>query len=154
MKVELAYGEGHLTVDLPDDRVTVIQPSDNPGLPDEEAAVTAALQRPIGARPLAETIGPADRVCIAFTDLTRATPNDRIIPWLLAHIGHVPRANITLLNQLGTHRPNTEAELETLREALKEIARWVNLDHLSQLQRLMNIEALVAAALSSDGRSE
>ena len=114
MKVELAYGEGHLRVDLPDDRVTVIQPSDNPGLPDEEAAVTAALQRPIGARPLAETIGPADRVCIAFTDLTRATPNDRIIPWLLAHIGHVPRANITLLNQLGTHRPNTRAELEKM----------------------------------------
>jgi len=30
-------------------------------------------------------------------------------PWLLEHLSDVPRANITLLNQLGTHRPNTRA---------------------------------------------
>src|SRR5204863_4602478 len=45
----------------------------------------------------------------------RATPNERIIPWLLEWMdGRVPRENITLLNQLGTHRPNTRAELETM----------------------------------------
>jgi nickel-dependent lactate racemase len=32
----------------------------------------------------------------------------------LEHLSGVPRENITLLNQLGTHRPNTKAELETL----------------------------------------
>jgi nickel-dependent lactate racemase len=54
-------------------------------------------------------------VCILFTDITRATPNDRIIPWLLEHLeGVIPRENITLLNQLGTHRPNTRAELEKM----------------------------------------
>src|SRR5437870_4420671 len=114
MQVKLAYGQGHLTVDLPQDRLTVIQPSHNPGLPDEKAAVIAALERPIGARPLREFIQPTDRVCIAFTDLTRATPNGRIIPWLLQHLNHLPRENITLLNQLGTHRPNTPAELEKM----------------------------------------
>src|SRR5947207_7557163 len=114
MKVDLAYGQGRLAVDLPEDRVTVIQPSHNPGLPDEKAAVIAALQKPIAARPLVESIRPTDRVCVAFTDLTRATPNERIIPWLLEHIAHVPRENITLLNQLGTHRPNTRGELEQM----------------------------------------
>ena len=114
MNVKLAYGQGHLTIDLPDDRVTVIQPSHHPGLPDEKAALVAALQSPVGARPLRQTVRPTDRVCIAFTDITRATPNERIIPWLLEHIHHLPRENITLLNQLGTHRPNTRAELEKL----------------------------------------
>jgi nickel-dependent lactate racemase len=115
MNVKLAYGQTHLTVELPDDRTTIIEPSHNPGLSDEKAAVTAALRQPIGAQPLREWIKPADRVCIAFTDLTRATPNERIIPWLLEHLdGVVPRANITLLNQLGTHRPNTRLELEKM----------------------------------------
>jgi nickel-dependent lactate racemase len=53
-------------------------------------------------------------VCITFTDITRATPNERLIPWLLDFLKEVPRENITLLNQLGTHRPNTRAELEKM----------------------------------------
>ena len=115
MNVKLAYGRGELTVALPDDRTTIIVPSNNPGLPDEKAAVMDALQRPLGAPPLREFLRDAGRVCIAFTDLTRATPNERIIPWLLEFMdGLVPRENITLLNQLGTHRPNTRAELEIM----------------------------------------
>jgi nickel-dependent lactate racemase len=114
MKVNLAYGQGHLTIDLPDDRTTVIQPAHNPGLPNEKQAVLDALFNPIGTKPLRETIKPTDKVCIAFTDITRATPNDRIIPWLLEYLSFVPRENITLLNQLGTHRPNTQAELEKM----------------------------------------
>jgi len=114
MKINLAYGKGHLPVTLPDGRVTVIEPAHRPGLPDERAVVIAALENPAGARPLRQWIKPGDRVCIAFTDLTRATPNDRLIPWLLEHLSGVPRENITLLNQLGTHRPNTPAELEKM----------------------------------------
>src|SRR5208283_6011349 len=114
MKINLAYGQGHLTVDLPEERTTVIEPSHRPGLPNERAAVFAALDHPIAARPLREWIKPNERVCIAFTDLTRATPNERLIPWLLDYLAHVPREQILLLNQTGTHRPNTKSELEHL----------------------------------------
>lgn len=114
MKINLAYGQGHLPVELPDAQTTVIAPTAKPGLPDERAAVLRALENPIGARPLREIIQPGHKVCISFTDITRATPNDRLIPWLLQHLAHVPRENITLLNQLGTHRPNTQAELEKM----------------------------------------
>ena len=114
MKVELAYGQGHLQLDLPENRTTVIAPSHNPGLPDEKAAAMAASQNPIGCRPLRDWIKPTDKICIAFTDITRATPNERIIPWLLEYLAEFPRENITLLNQLGTHRPNTKEELEKL----------------------------------------
>jgi nickel-dependent lactate racemase len=114
MRINLAYGQGYLPVDFPNGRTTVIEPAHQPGLLDERAAVITALSQPAGARPLLDWIKPHDKICIAFTDLTRATPNHRLIPWILEHLSGVPRENITLLNQLGTHRPNTKAELETL----------------------------------------
>lgn len=122
MRINLAYGQGYLPVDLPDGRTTVIEPAHRPGIPDERAAVIASLEKPIAAVPLRDWIKPGDRICIAFTDLTRATPNHRLIPWILEHLSGVPRDNITLLNQLGTHRPNTTAELETLltREVVRD----------------------------------
>lgn len=114
MQVKLAYGQSHLAVDLPDDLTTVIEPVHTPALPDEKSALLAALDYPVRAKALRDWIKPADKICIAFTDITRATPNDRIIPWLLEYLSFHPRENITLLNQLGTHRPNTEAELEKM----------------------------------------
>ena len=115
MNVKLAYGQGLLDVELPDARTTVIEPAHNSGLADEKSAVLAALQQPIGAAPLRESIKPTDKICINFTDITRATPNHRLIPWLLEYLqGAVPRENITLLNATGTHRPNTRAELEKM----------------------------------------
>ncbi|MBI3870432.1 MAG: nickel-dependent lactate racemase [Verrucomicrobia bacterium] len=121
MIVRLAYGQGHLPIDFPESRTTVIEPRAHAGLSDERAAFLRALENPIAARPLREWIRPGDRVCVSFSDITRATPNERIIPWLLDHLAFVPRENIVLLNQLGTHRPNTGPELERL--LTPEVAR-------------------------------
>src|SRR3989475_11315534 len=146
MNVNLAYGRGQLTVALPDDRTTIIAPSNNPGLPDEKDAVISALQDPMGAPPLREFLHGARRVCSAFTDLTRATPNERIIPWLLEHLqGVVPGRNITLLNQLGTHRPNTRAELEKMLTP-KVTANYRALNHEPE-----NPDALVQLGTTRDG---
>ena len=115
MNVKLAYGDGCLTVALPDGRTTIIEPLNMPGLADERAGVLAALDRPVGARPLREQVGRKSKVTIVFTDITRPTPNHRMIPWLLEYLsGLVSPENITLLNATGTHRPNTRAELEQL----------------------------------------
>ena len=127
MKVNLAYGQGHLPVELPDS-TTVIQPSHNPGLADERAAVLAALDQPIGSKPLRDWIMPNQKICILFTDITRATPNRRLIPWLLEYLTHVPPEQITLLNQTGTHRPNTRAELEKMLTP-EVVARYRVLNH-------------------------
>ena len=111
MRIDLAYGEGKLPLELPDDRTTVIEPHFTQGILDEKAAVLNALDHPIGKASLVESLRPEEKVCILFTDLTRATPNERIIPWILEYLGDHPKENITLLNQLGTHRPNTHEEL-------------------------------------------
>ncbi len=114
MKINLAYGEGQLPIECPDEHVTVIEPMYQPGLPDEKSALLDALMSPISSPPLRELVKPDTRVCILFTDITRATPNDRIIPWLLEHLADLPPKNITLLNQTGTHRLNTQTELEKM----------------------------------------
>lgn len=114
MKIKLAYGENGLTVDLPDAITTVIQPSHCNGLEDEKAALWHCLNKPINAPPLRHWANSKSKICITFTDITRATPNNRLIPWLLEYLSFVPKKNITLLNSLGSHRPNTKEELERM----------------------------------------
>ena len=114
MNIKLAYGKNGLALELPDERINIVEPLHVPGLKDERNAVSKALENPIGSRPLHELAQANERICITFSDITRATPNDRLIPWLLEHLAHLPRENIVLVNQLGTHRPNTKAELEQL----------------------------------------
>jgi nickel-dependent lactate racemase len=145
MKVRLAYGQGHLPVELPDELTTIIEPTHTPGLAHQRSGVLAALEKPIAARPLREWVKPTSRVCIVFTDITRATPNERLIPWLLGCLPGVPRENITLLNSLGTHRPNTRTELEQmLTPAVVQNYRVVN--HEPE-----NPDALIQLGTTRDG---
>ena len=113
MRIKLAYGKNGLWIDLPDAwDVTVVEPGYTPGLRDPAAALRDALGAPIGpVRPLADVAGPADRVGIVFSDITRATPHHLILPAVLAELAHVPPENITLFCATGTHRANTDAEL-------------------------------------------
>ncbi|HXM01132.1 MAG TPA: lactate racemase domain-containing protein, partial [Chthoniobacterales bacterium] len=75
-RVQLAYGRGFLEVDLPRNRTDVIEPVSVPGLNDERESFLRSLNRPIESRPLRECLRPDARVCIVFTDITRATPNE------------------------------------------------------------------------------
>ena len=132
MKVALAYGRGHRRVEVPDD-VAIIEPTPQRGLADERAALLAALAQPIGASPLADSISPGKRICIVHTDITRATPNNRLTPWLLEYLENAgaTRESITLLNGTGTHRPNTRAELEAMLTP-EVIANYRCVNHLCE----------------------
>ena len=115
MRVKLAYGRDGLDIELPD-QTEIILPRPTPGLVDEAAALRAALLHPIASPPLASLVKSGDRVVVVHTDITRATPNDRLLPVLLAELEQagVRRQDITLLNGLGTHRRQTEAELRQM----------------------------------------
>ncbi len=115
MKTKLAYGRSHLEVNLPEQTQIVAAPF-TPGLPDAPAALTAAIRRPIGTPPLAELVKAGDTVVIVHSDITRPAPNHLMIPALLAELegAGVRRQDISLLNGLGTHRPQTEAELREM----------------------------------------
>ena len=113
-RLQLAYGREGLWIELPEDApVTVIEPQFVPGLADEQAAITAALRSPVGTSPLCDLVRPDDTVAVVFSDLTRPMPNDRVLPPLLDELAlaGVSDEQIVLVNALGTHRPQAEAEL-------------------------------------------
>jgi nickel-dependent lactate racemase len=115
MNISLAYGKTGLTITVPND-ADVLTSRHATGLPDEVEAIRTALQHPIGSIPLRDTVKRGARVVIVHTDITRATPNARLLPPLLAELEHagIRRADITLLNALGTHRRQSEAELRLM----------------------------------------
>jgi nickel-dependent lactate racemase len=115
MRVDLNYGRDGLTITLPES-ADVLETRFVPGLLDEAGSIRQALQDPIGSPSLSSLVKPGDRVVVVHTDITRATPNDRILPVLLAELETVGIADqdIILLNGLGTHRQQTETELRAM----------------------------------------
>jgi nickel-dependent lactate racemase len=87
-----------------------------PGCADEYQAIQEALRYPIASAPLAEIVNPGQSVVIVHTDITRATPNDRLLPVILGELeaAGVRPEDITLLNGLGTHRPQSKVELRQM----------------------------------------
>ena len=114
-RVALAYGRAGLTVELPG-HAQVLRPRPVAGVADERAALQAALADPVAAPPLAQLAAGKRRVVVTHSDVTRATPNDRILPVLLQALEQagVARGDITLINALGTHRRQTAAELRQM----------------------------------------
>ena len=111
MKIHLQYGRDGLHVELPAERVRVIEPTFVEGLPDEAAGFAAAVRNPIGGRPLRACVAAHERVAIVIPDTTRPLPTDRLLPWILAELSHVPVKNIVVVNGTGSHRVNTPDEL-------------------------------------------
>ena len=126
MNVALAYGRGRLEVEVPSHAV-VITPEELPGLPDERAAFDAAVRAPIGAAPLRELAKSTDTVAIVIADITRPSPSERLVPWIMAELAHVPREQFVIVNGTGSHRANTRAELiQMLGAEVVETVRIVN----------------------------
>ncbi len=109
-KVRLAYGKTGLEINIPDSAV-VIEPRHIEGLADEKTAVVAAMRNPVGTKPLREMAKADDTVAIVISDLTRPTPNHKLVPWILEELAHIPRENFVIVNGLGSHRANTREEL-------------------------------------------
>jgi lactate racemase len=112
----LPYGDTQLTVRVPEKNLAfVLEPKDTPGLADEAAAVTAALRNPMGQKPLVDLVRPGDKVVVIVTDNTRACPDDRLLPPILAELERVvPPGNITIVVALGLHPPLDQEELGCL----------------------------------------
>jgi nickel-dependent lactate racemase len=114
MKVHLQYGRDGLDVDIPSERVRVIEPTFVPGLPDEAAAFIEAVRAPIGGKPLRECVAAGERVAIVIPDITRPLPTDRLLRWAFAELAHVPSKNVVIINGTGSHRGNSPDELRAM----------------------------------------
>ncbi len=114
MRVHLQYGREGLDVELPSERVRVIEPAFVPGLADEAAAFREAVRAPIGGKPLRECVAARERVAVVIPDITRPLPTDRLLPWVFAELDHVPPEHVVIVNGTGSHRANTPDELRAM----------------------------------------
>ena len=126
MKVSLAYGKNGLNVNVPN-YSTIIEPTQLDRIEDDHEAVSHALRNPSGTKPLREMVKSSDRVVIVISDITRPTPNQKLVPWILEELPHVPLENVTIINGLGTHRDQTREEfIEMLGETVVDTVRIIN----------------------------
>ena len=114
METRLQYGRGDLSVEVPSSDVTVLAPKREEGLSDEAAAFREAVRHPIGSAPLREIVGSGESLAVVIPDITRALPRERLLPWLFEELSHVPPESVTIVNGTGSHRANTEEELEAM----------------------------------------
>ena len=115
MRFNLAYGKTGLPLELDEGLdVTAVAPAFAAALADPPAAVRAALEAPIGSPALRELVRSGMRVGVIFSDITRPAPNPLLLTAVLEVLDAVPGVDVTLFNALGTHRPNTEAELRAM----------------------------------------
>ena len=113
--IKLAYGKRGLLLNPEWEwNVTVIEPEYHKGLPDEGKAIKHEINHPEGCPPLEDIVKSGMKVGIIFNDITRPTPNKLIIETLITVLSGINEISIILFNALGTHRPNTDAELRSM----------------------------------------
>ena len=116
------YSRGTIEFDVPAGmRVTVLKSKPMPPVADPVAAIAEALARPVNSPRLSQMAKAGDRVCIVFTDSTRACPDHLLVPAVLKELeaAGVKDQDITLLCGIGLHRPSTlEERIEKLGQAV------------------------------------
>lgn len=113
MKYQVPYGKSTIEFRLPSGmRGTVVTSKPAEPLDDVENAIAKALADPVGSPRVRELAKPGDKVCVVFTDITRASPDQLLVPALLQEVSAagVRDEDITLLCGIGMHRPSTYEE--------------------------------------------
>jgi nickel-dependent lactate racemase len=117
MKTHFSFGKSGLDVTIPDGfRTQVIMSHTARALDDEQAALNAALDAPIGCPPLAVLAAGKKTAAISVCDITRPAPNRVTLPPVLdrLHQAGIPVEGITILIATGLHRGATEDEIVTI----------------------------------------
>ena len=138
MKTSLQYGKGEVLVEVPDDSV-VVEPRELAGLEDEKQAVIDALRKPVGLPPLRDMVKPTDKIAIVISDITRPTPNHKLVPWILEELSYVPLENFVIINGTGTHRDQTREEfVQMLGDRVVDNVKIIN-HHCHNKDELVNL---------------
>ena len=100
--------------------VDVLESSSRPPVADVDRAARGSLAAPLGCAPLRELARDAvsragarpAQAIIAVTDVTRACPDDLLVPPLLDELnaGGIGDEHISVIVAVGLHRPTTDAE--------------------------------------------
>ena len=132
MRFELGYGEKRISATVRAAHIEVLEAVTPPPMGNLAEAFRAAVEeKAIESAPLRALLTPSDEVTVVISDITRAWMHqDRICPLLMDYLhdaAGLPYENIIFLVALGTHRPQSEAELRRLTgERVFERVRVIN----------------------------
>lgn len=119
MEFELKYGKEKIKFHIPEENLKAVIRRESCGAAGSpETIIENALNHPIGSETLKEIITRKhpEKIVIVVNDITRPTPYKDILPPLVRHIEEagIRPEQITLLVATGIHRPQTDAENETM----------------------------------------
>ncbi|CAN5700725.1 lactate racemase domain-containing protein [soil metagenome] len=120
MRVDIEYGDGSLSIDVPEKSHVIragVAFEEPPALPDAVVATREALRNPLGSKPIHELVDSRSRVVIGFPDRVKGGMHDtahrRVAIGLI--LDELERAGvrderIRLVCGIGLHRKNTMEE--------------------------------------------
>jgi len=132
MKYDIPYGREYLSIDLPDENVTICCASNVRASLPGNAIVRKALDNPISSRPLYELAQNKKSACIVVNDVTRPTPSRIILEEILPELGKagIKDEQVKILIANGNHRPTKREELiEMLGEEI--VKRYPIVNHVA-----------------------
>ena len=133
------YGQGEVEIRIPGKNfVATLKPRYKPGLKNEVDAIQKALENPIGSKRLREIARGKKNAVIVVNDITRPTATGRLLPHLIHELKEagIEDDQILILVATGTHRDNTQEELEgMLGEEI--VRRFTVVNHHSQDDKIM-----------------
>jgi len=131
-KVELAYGDEKIHVEIPDKNFLMMAwPKEIPGTSDPIHEIERAMKNPIGTKRLKDIAKAGDKVAIVVDDATRPAPSNLMLPPILKelHSVGIRREDITIIFATGTHRPVSKDEaIKLLGENIALKYKWINHD--------------------------
>ena len=142
--IDINYGSEVLALDFPEDGILFrAAPAKHGDSPDLDRMVRESLAGPIDSALLSELARGKKDICIICDDLTRTTPADRMLPFVLEELtkAGVTESHITIVIALGSHRGLNEAEIE--QKIGRDMARRftvLNHDHKSR-ENLVTIQS-------------
>ena len=110
-------------------------------IPDQAALLKAALDQPIGAPRLEDSVKPGMKIVVIVDDVTRPTPKKYILPEVLRRLSSagISKSQVKIVIGLGTHRKMHADEIDQLIGS-QTIAGYelVHIDYKEQ-QRFVNL---------------
>src|SRR5689334_6169562 len=113
MELKLDYGTTGLYIDVPD-HATIIEPFHIPPVANTAGTLRRALQSPSGKPPLRELVRHGQKIGVSVCDITRAQPRQAMLEALVSEMPGVPLDDITIFIATGTHRRNSDGEIERM----------------------------------------
>ncbi|MBN1551718.1 nickel-dependent lactate racemase [bacterium] len=111
MRVEVPYGQTHITVDLDPDRIAGIIYPNEVATHDESDVLTQALENPLGKPSFSEYMQEPGKTIVIVNDGTRPTPTSKVISHLADYL---VKGDSEFIIATGVHRAPTEDEYQLI----------------------------------------